>query len=199
MQSESLEAKDYKFGFALILMNNKEAFYLVLRYLVLALFALNGLSLIYFISRPLTIYPSYFLLNLIYPDATLSTNFTSGAMISFGSTDIMLINACIAGSAYFFLLMLNLSTPMGLKKRALNLSFILVIFLILNLIRIVIFSMLFASGFRYFDLSHQLTWYFGSTLMLIILWFAGVFLFKIEDIPVYTDIKSLVDEVFNRN
>jgi hypothetical protein len=48
-----------------------------------------------------------------------------------------IINACIAGAAYYFLLILNLSTPMEISKRIKSLVFMFLTFLIINILRII--------------------------------------------------------------
>lgn len=109
-----------------------------------------------------------------------------------------LVPACIAGAAYYFLLILNLTTPMSVRKRTLSVAFLLSAFLILNVARIAIFSSLLVQGYEYFDFTHLATWYFGSTAMVVLIWFAGVFIFKIKSIPVYTDIKNIFSDLSNK-
>jgi hypothetical protein len=110
---------------------------------------------------------------------------------------ILLVEACIAGAAYFFLLILNLSTPMRLKKRYMSLIFLIFGFLIANILRIAVFSILYLEKFVYFDFAHASVWYFGSTLFVVALWFINVKIFKIEEIPIYSDFKSLFAIAFN--
>ena len=69
---------------------------------------------------------------------------------------------------------------------------IFLIFLGINILRILIFSILLVSGFQYFDVAHQASWYLGSTLLVIVVWFANVKIFNIKSIPVYTDIKKML-------
>ena len=169
-------------------MKNKETAFLFIRYLILFLIALHGLFIIYFIFTPATIFPSFFVLKEIY-GAVLNGN-----VISFAHGEIALVSACIAGSAYYLLLVLNLSTPMEIKKRVKSILFLLVSFLFINIIRIVVFSYLLYSGFEYFDIAHKAAWYFGSTVMVIILWFINIHIFNIKDIPIYTDFSGLIKE-----
>ena len=72
------------------------------------------------------------------------------------------------------------------------------VFLIVNIGRIVLFSELAVRGFQYFDLAHSASWYVGSTLLVVIIWFVNVKLFNIKKIPVYTDIMGLRKELKNR-
>jgi exosortase/archaeosortase len=171
-------------------MNPKQALDMVLRYFILAIIALSNLSVIYALFTPLTVYPVFYIMKLMYGSAMLSVN-----EIAVNGDIINLIPACIAGSAYFLLLILNLSAPMKPKTRACSLAFLLSSFLVLNIIRIVMFSVLAVSGFSYFDISHELAWFFGSTLIVAMLWFINIYLFKIREIPLYTDVKEMLKDI----
>jgi len=104
---------------------------------------------------------------------------------------MVLIRACIAGSAYFLLFILNLSVPMKLKKRIYSLAFSFFIFLAINIIRIFIFSLLLIDNFRYFDITHKIFWFALSGIIVFLVWILTIRVFKIKDIPFYTDIKYL--------
>ena len=162
--------------------------FLFVRYLFLLVFGMFGLGLLYSILSPLTVYPSFFLLKSLYPSViySISTN-----TISLGNLYIEIIEACVASSAYYLFLILNLTTSMSYKKRIQSLAFLLISFLILNIFRIVLFSSLFFKGFAFFNITHVLVWYLGSTLLVVILWFISIYLFKIKEIPFYSDIKYL--------
>ncbi len=174
-------------------MDNKEVRSLFIRYIILIIVAFPNLYLFYLIFTPITVLPVYLILKFIY-GATLSGYST----IVIQGQAINLISACIAGAAYYLLLILNLSTPMNLKKRLKSLIFIALSFLILNIIRILIFSSLYLSGFQYFDLAHKIIWYAGSTILIVLIWFLNIWLFKIRNIPIYTDIKSIAQDIRKR-
>lgn len=164
----------------------KDNIYLIFsRYIIILLLSIGNLFLFYFTFTPLTLYPVYYLLSLFYDTAL------SGTTILLESLPIEIIPACVAGAAYFFLIILNLSTPMNIRKRFYSIAYTLIAFLILNIIRIFIFSVLALNNFSYFDIAHAFTWYFGSTLLLLIIWFSNVKLFKIKEIPIYTDLRNL--------
>lgn len=148
--------------------------------------ALPGLSLFYLVFSPLTIYPAYFLLGLLYKVTLLnSTIFLSELRIN-------LIGPCVAGSAYYLLLILNLSTPnIKIKKRINMIALSFLSFLILNIIRIVILTMLATKSLFYFNLVHMLFWYILSIIFVVIIWFYMAKRFKIKDIPFYSDLKIL--------
>jgi len=160
-----------------------------LRYLILILIAIPNLYIFYFIFTPLTIYPLYFLLNLFF-DASLSQN-----IIQFGNSSIELILACIAGAAYYLLLILNLSTPeIRFQKRIKLILSSFLIFLALNILRIFFLSLLLFSNSVYFDITHKFFWYAISTIFVVGIWFFQVKLYKIKQIPFYADIKYILNK-----
>jgi exosortase/archaeosortase family protein len=172
-------------------MKINELFAILFRYIALVIISFPDLSLIYLVVTPLTIIPLYWILHLIDP----STMLIQGNIFVFKGTIIQIIEACTAGAAYFLLLILNLTTPMHPSKRVKSLLFLILSFLVLNIARIVIFAILLANGFQYFDFAHRLVWYFGSTIMIILLWFVNVWIFNIRAVPIYTDIKSIFDDI----
>jgi len=163
----------------------KKIYYPVLRYLILVSSALGNLWLFYFIFTPLTIYPVFFLLKLFF-SASLS-----GTIISFNNVSINLVKACIAGSAYYLLLILNLTTPISIKKRIYALIFSFISFLIINIIRIFLFSLLLENSFSLFNLTHLFVWYGLSSFIVLAIWIFTIKIFDIKEIPVYSDLKFL--------
>lgn len=159
---------------------------LSIRYGFLLIIGIN-IGMLYLILTPLTVFPSYAAFNELY-----GAVFYPPDTIAFKGYFAHIVEACVAGSAYYFLMILNLATPMKLTKRLLSLAFLLGTFYILNLGRIVGFGILFTKGFQYFDFTHLSTWYFGSTLLVVGLWFANVAIFKIKTVPVYTDVHRLI-------
>src|SRR3989344_5222536 len=157
-----------------------------IRYIILVIIALPNLFIFYRFFSPLTVYPSYFFINLLY-DAHLS-----GVNIFVKGLVIEIVDACVSGSAYYLLTILNLSTPnIKLKKRILMLFISYLTFLILNIARIVFLSYLIFIDSAYFDATHKILWYSLSTLLVVIIWFSEVKFFKINSIPVYEDVKFL--------
>lgn len=159
-----------------------------IRYFILIITALPSFWIFYFIFTPLTIYPVYFILKLFF-DAALSGN-----VIFLGnySSPIEIIDACVAGSAYYLLLIFNLSIPnIKFSKRIKMICFAFFSFLIVNILRIVILSTIFVLKPSIFDISHKLSWYVGSIVLIVGIWFIEVKEFKIKDIPFYSDIKSI--------
>ena len=166
----------------------KSFFDILVRYVILILIAVPNLWLFYFIFTPLTANSVFFLLNLFY-DAIL----VSGKIIIINRTiPIELVEACIAGAAYYLLLILNLSTPgIKTKKRIKMILLSFLIFLIANILRIFFLSFVAISGSNLFDITHIVFWYAISTLFVVAIWFAEVKIFRIKSIPFYSDIKFL--------
>ena len=168
--------------------NNKKEFNLydlLIRYLILIILGVF-IGVFYKGFAPLTIYPVYFILNLFYPVYLLSN------ILMVNSTIIEIISACIASSAYYLFIILNLSTPdIETKKRIKMLLIAFLSFLILNILRIVFLSMLYVSGSSLFDFTHELFWYVISVVFVVGIWFAQVKYYKIKTIPFYSDLKLI--------
>ena len=200
-------------------MNSSYLREVLLRYFILLILGIGNLFIFYTIFTPLTVYPVFAILDssygaeLLRGDVTkacdLLTNINAPNIITksacinttifFKGYFASIIPACIAGSAYYLLLILNLTTPMEKRKRTYNLLFITISFLVLNIIRIATFAAIFANkGFEIFNLAHAATWYFGSTVLVILIWFSSVLLFKIKTVPIYTDVKTIINQIKKR-
>ena len=151
-----------------------------------------NLWIFYFIFIPLTLYPVYFLLSLFF-----DTSLLGNIIILNKNFAIELIRACIAGSAYYLLLVLNLSIPkIKVSKRIKMITFAFSSLLIINILRIVLLSFVAYSGYSFFDIAHELFWYFMSIIFVVGIWFAEVKIFKIKEIPFYSDLKFLYKKSF---
>lgn len=177
-------------------MQRSEVMSLVVRYGILLLVGLTNIfwgerALFYQIFTPLTVGPVAFIFHALY-----------GEIARFGPTTLFLkgyyasiIPACVAGSAYYLLLILNMTTPMGLGKRVGCLIYTGGLFLISNILRIVLFGILLTKGHQYFDIAHLATWYAGSTLLVALIWFSAILVFHIREAPVFTDLQALVKDI----
>ncbi len=170
-------------------MNKKEkaVLHIFARYLILVILGIL-ISLFYTIFLPLTIWPVYILLKIFYNASV------TGNIIFVEGMRIELINACIAGSAYYLLLILNLTTNIKAKQRFYSISFSFLSLLALNILRIFLLSVLYIKNFVFFDLTHKLFWYALSVLFVVGIWFLTVKVFRIKNIPIYSDIKTLYDK-----
>jgi len=135
-----------------------------------------------YILLMLTIYPISFLLDLFFE------SFVHSNYIFLESIVIEIIPACVAVSAYFLLLILNLTTPMKKAIRARSLIFSLLLLLVINISRIFILSVMLINDFSYFDITHKVFWYVLSILIVVGIWFLTVYRYKIKAIPGYTDL-----------
>jgi exosortase/archaeosortase family protein len=161
-------------------------FKILTRYLILVFLGVPNLWLFYLVFTPLTIYPVFFLLGLLF-NATLANN----VILLDNLLPIEIIPACVAGSAYYLLLILNLAIPIGINKRLKMILFSFTSLLFINILRIFLLSLLFVSNNSLFDITHELFWYLGSIVFVVGIWFAGIKIFKVQGIPFYSDIKNL--------
>jgi len=158
--------------------------FLLLRYTILLVFGIF-LSFFYKLLFYVTIYPVFFILSIFY-DVSIKAS-----SIFVNNVEIQIVNACVAGSAYYLLLILNLTTPMNIKKRAKTIVFSLLALLILNILRIIIFSALYVQNFTFFDITHKLVWYVMSVIFVVAIWFGTIKLYKIKEIPICSDLSNL--------
>lgn len=150
------------------------------------LVAIPNLFVFYFVFTPLTVYPAYYALSLFF---NVTLNNTS---IFLGSLEIQIVAACVAGSAYYLMLILNLSVPnIDIKKRIKMISFSFLVLLMANILRIVILAIMAYTGSIYFDVAHKIFWYFLSTIFVVSIWFLEVYMFKIKGLPFIDDLKLL--------
>lgn len=162
-----------------------------IRYLFLLLVAIPNLGLFYYIFTPLTVYPSYWLFKLFF-DSALYQNI----ILLNSSSIIEIVPSCVMGSAYYLLLILNLSVPgIKLKKRLFMISSAFLTLLIINIIRIFLLGYLYTSNSPLTDPLHIFFWYFLSIVFVLGIWFAQTKIFKIKEIPFYSDVKFLYKEI----
>ena len=170
--------------------SSKEAVKIFLRYIFLVLIAIPGFDIaynfIYAIFLPLTEYPSFHILSLIFNTSI------SGNIILIGPYAIEIIGACVATSAYSLLLILNLATPgINTISRVRMILFSFMTFLLINIARIVILSVMYVNESPFFEIVHEILWVAGSTLIVVGIWFLSVKIFKVKGIPFYSDVKGL--------
>lgn len=159
-----------------------------LRYFILLISSLGNLWIFYTVFTPLTVYIVYFLMSIVF-DVSLFGNIL---IINGFTSPIEIVDACVAGAAYFLLLIFNLSVPnINFSKRIKMILFAFSSFLIVNVLRIFILSIIFVLKPNIFDISHKLSWYIGSVILVVAIWFIEVKKFNVKDIPFYSDIKSV--------
>lgn len=157
------------------------------RYLILLLLVLF-LPLFYKFLTDITIFFSSILLKLFFHSIAINNNtiiINSGVLIE-------IISACIAGSAYILLLILNLTSSMRIKPRVLSILFSFLLLFALNVSRISLLSVLYYNNFLFFEFTHKLLWYGLSTVFVVGIWFLVIKIFKVKEIPVYSDITKIL-------
>jgi len=163
-----------------------------LRYIIVILLAFPNFFIFYLIFTPLTIYPLFLLFKIYFSDVVL----LNSSFKIFNQFLINIIPACVAGSAYYLLFFINLSIPkISFKKRFKMILFSFSFLLILNIIRIFILTLIFVSKNSSFESIHKLFWYAGATFFVVLIWFVEIKLFKIKEIPVYSDLNYLIKKI----
>ncbi len=163
-----------------------------IRYIILILISFSNLWIFYFLLTPLTIYPVYFILNIFF-DVNLIGNVIFFLSYNFS---VEIIEACIAGYAYYLFAILILSTPkIKANKRIKMLAFSFSILLIANILRIVMLLPVYTCSPDLFDILHKISWYFLSVIFVVGVWFLEVKKFEIKEIPFYSDLKFLLKQI----
>ena len=165
---------------------NKKTFFIFLRYLILVVVGIFLFDLFYKFFTPLTVYPFFYLLKLVYKEV-----FLVKTTVVFNTVSFSIIPACVAGAAYFLLLILNLTTPMSSIKRISSILFSFFLFLAINIFRLFISAVFFLESLNLFKLTHLLFWYFLSGIIVFLVWLIGIKVFRIENLPVYSDLSFL--------
>lgn len=158
---------------------------LIIRYAIL-IFLGVCISVFYTVFFPLTFYPVTWILDIFY---TLSAFHNT---LFFGTVTIEIIRACIAPSAYYLFVLLNLATPnISVKKRVILLLISFAAFLLLNILRIVLLAVLAINHSSWFSAAHLFFWYALSIVFVVGIWFALIKKYHIQNIPFYSDLKTL--------
>ena len=158
------------------------------RLAIALLLPLKSFSLFYLVFTPLTIYFTYFFLNLFYSVQL------DGSVIYVGEKAIEIIRPCVAGSAYYLLAVLNLATKgLDVAKRIKLFIFTSAALLAVNLLRIFVLTVVLVSyGTFTFTSLHLGFWLVGSTLFVVGIWIAAVRIYEIKDIPFYSDLREVM-------
>ena len=164
---------------------SKKLLSISIRYLIVLVLGLGNLHLFYKVLTPLTTKTTAFILNLFSQTTTIAN------VILFRGMTIHIIQSCVAGAAYYLLLILILSTPsINFLKRIYIILFSFVSLFILNVARIIFLATIVDSA--YFAQAHFFFWYIISTVFVVAIWFSAVKIYKIKSIPIYSDIKYVV-------
>jgi len=165
---------------------SRRTFGLFIRYFSLLLAGAGNLYIFYKILTPVTIRATGAILSLF------AKTRISGSFIIFNGATIEISRACVAGAAFYLLFLLIFSTAeIKPLKRFLALAVASIAFLVLNISRIIFLALI--ANASYFPAVHWLFWNLISTVFVVGIWLLTIKLFKIESIPIYSDIKYLID------
>ncbi len=167
--------------------SDKKLYSILARYIILLIIVAFSLPIIYALFTPLTINLTSFILDLFYEIIT-----NKELIIINKTTHVYIVDACVAGSAYLLLLILNLTIDMKLETRIRSILYSFIALFLLNVIRIAILASLYHNQVPYVDFTHAIFWYGLSTLFVIGIWFLTVKKFNIKEIPFYSDYKKLM-------
>jgi exosortase/archaeosortase family protein len=140
------------------------------RYIILAVLGFSNLIIFYKIFYPLTIYPVNFLFNLIFDSSVIGNTIL---ILNNGCFPIEIVEACVAASAYYLLLIFNMSVPeTKVKKRILMVFFAIFTLLAVNILRIFFLGLLYVLQSPLFNVIHTLMWFALSGLLISFICFA---------------------------
>ncbi len=163
---------------------SKKIYGLFARYVAILLIGAGNLYIIYKLLTPLTVH----ILNTVLSIFTTTT--LTGNIIHLSQTHIEIVPACVAGAAFYLLLLLVLSTAdIKPKTRIKAILTAFTSFFVLNIIRILILVPMINTP--YFETVHWIFWHLVSTVFVVAVWFSVVRIYKIKSIPVYSDLKYL--------
>ncbi len=166
---------------------SKKLIGLFIRYFFVLILGAGNLYIFYSILTPLTVF-------LVSEAVSLFTEVSvSGISIYLENFTVELIGACVAGSAFFLMFILIFSTAdIKPKKRFYALVTASALLFLLNFFRIVFLIFIYSPESVYFDAVHWILWHLVSVFFVVGVWFLVVKLYKIESVPVYSDIKYLL-------
>ncbi len=169
----------------------KQILDILTRYALVILLSLNSLYVFYFVFKPLTFFPSALILSLIY-----SAEIIGLEKIIIGNHEIAFVNACVAGSAYYLLALLNLSSSGISWINRFKIFFINSVFLLsVNIIRIIILAVFLVNSSYLFSTLHYLFWHFVSIALVAGMWIYTLKFYKIKSIPIFTDMQKILRSI----
>jgi len=163
---------------------NKKIAGLFARYLTIILIGLGNLYILYKILTPLTIH----VLNTIL--SVFSTSTAVGNIIHTATVAFEIIPACVAGSAFYLLLLLLMSTAnIKPETRAKAIITAIAMLFALNILRLIFLISM--TNSPQFETLHWIFWHLISTIFVVAVWFTTIKIYKIKSIPIYSDLKYI--------
>lgn len=152
---------------------------------ILAIIVAFNINIFYKIFSPLTLHITKLTLSAYNP-------IISGNLIFIKNQILEFIPACTAASAYILIASIILLTDISFKKMLKTFIAGSLIILGFNIIRIdILIYILLNYKTNLFDKLHFFFWYILSTLWVFLTWIFLTKIYKIKEIPIYTDIKKL--------
>jgi exosortase/archaeosortase family protein len=164
----------------------REVYDYLMRYGLVAILGALALEPLYWFLTPLTVQTVKILISTVTSVTLLgeTTLYIKGEYIS-------LVPACIAGAAYYLLLICACTIPLTWKERGKVLGISWGLLFVFNVIRILGTTYLATTGNSLFTVTHAFFWYAGSTVMVILCWILTTTYCKIQTIPFVTDLTAL--------
>jgi exosortase/archaeosortase family protein len=162
----------------------KELIRIFLRYLIILVVGLN-FRWFYIILKPLNLHTLHTILSM-FGEAEII-----GGYLLLRSVIIELIPACLAGSAFYLLFILILSTKdIKPTKRLIAVILSFLALFLLNIIRILVLIMV--VGFSSFETIHWILWHIVSTFLVVGIWVVLIKANKLKTIPIYSDLRFML-------
>jgi len=164
---------------------------LIIRVIIASIIILIPFNIFYFLFSDITLYGSLPILKLIG-----YSFYVEGYSLVIEDKILDFVPACVATSAYSLLaLLILLSKNMKLKKGILMFISGALLILIMNIIRIDLqLYILLEFGKNYFDKVHLFFWHIVSSVYVAGVWIYLTYKFKLKSIPVYSDLKYLLEK-----
>jgi exosortase/archaeosortase family protein len=145
---------------------------------------LGNLAIFYKILTPITVNTLNFFLSL-----TQKTQVVGNRILMEGLA-VDIIPACVAGSAFYLLTILTMSIPkIKSRKRVKIIAVTFAALFIANITRLVILVSL--TNLASFEFIHWLFYNILSIVFVVAIWVSVVKIYRIKEIPIYSDIKFL--------
>jgi exosortase/archaeosortase family protein len=164
---------------------------IVLRYVIASL-AFLIIPLFYLIFKPLTVGLTGLIMDIFY---NVQINGSTLFFPSFNAS-IEIVDACVAGSAYLLLFLLNILTKdIKILKRIYILLFSFACLFLINVIRLIIIIPLFLNNSAWFDFTHKFFWFFLSIVFVALIWILTIRVFRISEVPIYSDVAFILKKI----
>jgi len=166
---------------------DKSLINIIFRYVAIFLLGLGNLYIFYLIFTPLTVYPIKWILGIFGNISTIGKTFI------FNGFEFTIIDACVAGAAYYLLFILIMSCfNIDVKKRICMILTGVSGLLFLNVFRIVLLVLI--NNSVYFNIIHKVFWYVLSILFVVGIWFLLCKVYHVNTFPFISDFSYIYNK-----